>query len=138
MIPLSLGGSSTPEPLNPAAPAALLVTRDLMIESRVVGSGTPLGVRVLAVSDVRQGLQTADPGVKLILFDLSLGTDGLSELVGHWQLGRRVPVLAFGSHVATALLEAARSAGCHEVFPRSRLHGQLTEILREYAFDCEA
>lgn len=36
-----------------------------------------------------------------------------------------VPVTAYGAHVDTELLDAARAAGCTEVLPRSRFFGRL-------------
>jgi hypothetical protein len=43
----------------------------------------------------------------------------------------RPKVIAFGAHVQTGLLEAARAAGCDEVLPRSRFSAQLPELLKE-------
>src|SRR5258708_25685616 len=42
------------------------------------------------------------------------------------------PVIAFGSHVATSRLQAARDAGCTEVMPRSRFSADLPELLTQY------
>lgn len=46
---------------------------------------------------------------------------------------RRLPILAFGSHVNTEALVAARSAGADSVVPRSRFSSHLPELIRELA-----
>ena len=42
------------------------------------------------------------------------------------------PVIAFGSHVDTARLQAAQTAGCSEVMPRSRLAATLPQLLGKH------
>jgi len=135
MIPLSLGSESR-LPVDPQAPAILLVTRDLMIESRVSGAAAAAGLRFLATTDCQRALAVDAPRLRLVLVDLQPGLQGLPQLVEGLQTGRNVAVVAFGSHVATALLDEARAAGCHEVLPRSRLNAGLEEILRHYALEC--
>jgi CheY-like chemotaxis protein len=135
MIPLSLGGGS-PSPVDPNAAAVLLVTRDLMIESRVAGAAGAAGSRFLSASDPGRALAVDAPRLRLVLVDLQPGMTGLPALVDQFQTSRKIPVVAFGSHVATALLDEARQAGCHEVLPRSRLHAGLDELLRHYALEC--
>ncbi len=135
MIPLSLGGSSS-SPVDPNAAAVLLVTRDLMIESRVAGGAGAAGLRFLAAVDAARALAVDAPRLRLVLVDLQPGLIGLPALVDQFQTNRKIPVVAFGSHVATALLDEARQAGCHEVLPRSRLHAGLDELLRHYALEC--
>jgi hypothetical protein len=135
MIPLSLGSDSRP-PGDPQAPAILLVTRDLMIESRVSGAAAAAGLRFLSTTDCLKAAGVDAPRLRLVLVDLQPGLQGLAQLVDTLQAGRHVAVVAFGSHVATALLDEARAAGCHEVLPRSRLHAGLEEMLRHYALEC--
>jgi CheY-like chemotaxis protein len=135
MIPLSLGGSSS-TPVDPNAAAVLLVTRDLMIESRVSGAAGTAGLRFLSAVDPGRALSVDAPRLRLVLVDLQPGMTGLPALVEQFQTTRKIPVVAFGSHVATALLDEARQAGCHEVLPRSRLHAGLDELLRHYALEC--
>jgi hypothetical protein len=40
--------------------------------------------------------------------------------------------VAFGSHVQTERLQAARDAGCTNVLPRSRFSASLPELLQQY------
>lgn len=44
-----------------------------------------------------------------------------------------LPVVAFGSHVATAVLDAARDAGADAVLPRSAFTLQLPQLLTRLA-----
>jgi predicted metal-dependent hydrolase len=46
---------------------------------------------------------------------------------------RRIPILAFGSHVDSATLEAARSAGADKVVPRSQFSKHLPDLIETYA-----
>lgn len=46
---------------------------------------------------------------------------------------RRIPVIAYGSHVAAETLQAARSAGADLVVARSRLAAELPELITRYA-----
>jgi predicted metal-dependent hydrolase/CheY-like chemotaxis protein len=46
---------------------------------------------------------------------------------------RRVPILAYGSHVATETLAEARRLGANEVVPRSRFNSALPELIAAHA-----
>jgi predicted metal-dependent hydrolase len=46
---------------------------------------------------------------------------------------RRIPLLAFGSHVDTASLRDAREAGADAVLARSQFSASLPELIRKYA-----
>ncbi|MFM8289733.1 MAG: hypothetical protein ACKOGA_23840 [Planctomycetaceae bacterium] len=129
---LSLTPSPQPNarPLAPDAPALLLYTRDLMLESRVAGDAQAQGWRFVAEAHPVVPPSRVDPAAcRLVVFDLTLGTDSLASLVAYWQTERRVPVLAFGSHVATELLATAERLGCREVWTRGRLHAQFAQCL---------
>ena len=84
----------------------VVVTRDLMDGSRFRALG----------AEVRVARRPDDPeltAADLVVVDLA-GRFDLEALVG---LGP--PVLAYGSHVDTAALDAARAAGCVDAVPRS-------------------
>jgi hypothetical protein len=42
---------------------------------------------------------------------------------------RAIPIVAFGSHVDTATLKAARQAGCDHAWPRSRFTAELPQLI---------
>lgn len=46
---------------------------------------------------------------------------------------RRLPVICFGSHVDTAVFQAARSSGADAVLARSRFVAELPDLIQKYA-----
>jgi hypothetical protein len=92
---------------------------DLMDRSRVA-SAAPRTRFVSRPSD----LAAAAPGARLVVVDLS--RPGVLEAVP--EVARLAPVLGFGSHVDTAVLEAATRAGA-QALPRSRFFARLGELL---------
>ncbi|CAN5262998.1 hypothetical protein BH23ACT2_BH23ACT2_19440 [soil metagenome] len=92
---------------------------DLMDRSRLDRLGD---VEVVHVATPQALADTA--GVDdLVVVDLS--RPGVLDVVG----ALPGPVVGFASHVDTALLDAAREAGCQEVLPRSRFFSTLTARL---------
>jgi hypothetical protein len=67
---------------------------------------------------------------ELALFDLSMHWLDVNEAV-RVCMSAGVPLLAFGPHVDTGSLRAARQAGVDFVYPRSKLMGDVTGTLRE-------
>ncbi len=147
----------------PAAKAPLILAfiSDLIFATRVETTAERLGFRLVLIERQDQiapgneqppatrqiGEQTTGPGAALmeqltlwkptlILFDL-----GNAEIP--WRLWlpliksapatRRIPVVAFGSHVDTATMKLAASSGADAVLARSRFIANLAEILQKYA-----
>jgi hypothetical protein len=77
-------------------------------------------------------IETSRPSV--ILVDLSAAElVAPAALVDYQRIaGPDVWFIAFGSHVDTKSLDAARAAGCHVVLPRSRFAAELPQLLRRY------
>ena len=71
---------------------------------------------------------------RVVFVDLSAGDlAGPAALLALRQVaGPDTPFVAFGSHVDTAALSAAASAGCDPVLPRSRFSAELPELIRRY------
>jgi hypothetical protein len=69
---------------------------------------------------------------RVILVDLAAGDLVSPEtLIAYQQLaGSETPLVAFGSHVDTESLAAARTAGCVEVMPRSKFSAELPALIR--------
>ncbi len=115
-------------------PAGLLLTRDLMFTSKVVGTAQALGFVVKAVGGLeRAEALIAEAALRAVFVDLAAG-----DLVAPGSLARlmalapEVPFVAFGSHVDVDALEAARAAGCREVMPRSKFTMILPDLIRKY------
>ena len=118
--------------------AALLVSRDLFFISKVTGTASSLGIEMRVAPDAQAAAQLANAETFQCIF-IDLADEGLdvTEFFASYKARPSasdlpVPVIAFGSHVATTRLQAARDAGCTEVIPRSRFSASLPELLRQY------
>ena len=92
---------------------------DLMDRSRITAARPDVVfVRTIAALLERVGAG----GIDSVLVDLSRpgAIDAIDAVVA-----AGVAVTAYGSHVDTGLLGAARAAGCREVLPRSRFFARL-------------
>ena len=106
-----------------------------MFTSRVVGTGRDLGVPVVSVRSAKVLLDLAqrEPPSCVILDLANAGMD-IGEIIGSLgSLPRRPHVVAYGSHVDTAALQAARSAGCDVVLPRSKFVEELPTALARWS-----
>jgi len=73
--------------------------------------------------------------VRALFVDLDCGQDGIA-LISHLKSTvTGVPVIAFGSHVATELLDQARQAGADYVMPRSQFTEQLPSMIKQFGED---
>jgi DNA-binding NarL/FixJ family response regulator len=81
------------------------------------------------VSSLRD--KASDRACRLVLVDLALPDLDIANVVSAVSdISPRPKVIAFGAHVQTAQLDAAREAGCDDVMPRSKFSTALPEILR--------
>ena len=105
---------------------------ELMTRSRVAAAAERLGVEaeIVGSADALVARVKSVPP-KLVILDLEHPGISPVELVP--RLREVVPanarILAFGPHVHTALLAAARQAGCDRVLARGQFHADLDEIL---------
>ena len=110
----------------------LLLSDDLIFSSRIIGTARSLGLLLKSARSAEAllgvaRLQTprcvivdlANPGLQL--------TDLLQKLGELCQPPPRV--VAYGSHVDTETLRAAREAGCNPVWPRSKFVEELPSAL---------
>lgn len=96
---------------------------DLMDQSRI--TGTPgIDVRFVGSPSDLEGQSTAWPADVVVV---DLARPGVLEVLQDGAITGRV--IGFGSHVDTEVLDAARAAGCSEVFPRSRFFARVSEVL---------
>jgi CheY-like chemotaxis protein len=129
-----LGPHHVPVPEHPG-PTGILLSRDLIFTSKVTGTARELGYRVLVAGNLalaRAMIEERQPQV--VFVDLAAGELVAPEaLVALRELaGAGTPFVAFGSHVDTAALAAAKAAGCAEVMPRSRFSAELPALIRRY------
>jgi CheY-like chemotaxis protein len=130
-------------PLNPssitdnsdASPVGVLVSRDLIFTTKITGTARALGHRIAVAGNEALALKTiAEAKPRVIFVDLAAGGLGKPEALRAYQqaAGPETPIVAFGSHVDTEALDAARGAGCREVLPRSKFSAELPELIGTY------
>lgn len=105
----------------------LLLSTDLMFASRFRSAAG--GVETGMVLSAAQALTRAAEGdVRAVCVDLELSRLELASVVQELRQ-RGVLVVAYGPHVHTARLEAARTAGCDLVLSRGAFDRSLPELL---------
>jgi len=118
-----------------AGPTGILLSRDLIFTSKIIGSARVLGHRVLVAGTSSLALAMIQQWRPCVVFvDLAAG-DLVAPvtLVAYQELaGPATAFLAFGSHVDTEALAAARAAGCDPVMPRSKFAAELPELIGRY------
>jgi hypothetical protein len=117
------------------APEIVLLTCDLVTQSRVEGAATLCGVLLRSVSDA--GLFVARcvaSSARLAIIDLAAAPADLAAVVAELKSRQdsRPTVVAFGPHVHEARLAAAAQAGCDEVMSRGQFFAQLDSILARF------
>lgn len=122
-----------PTPPTTGPVHGVLVSTDLFFGAKVTGTAQALGLNVrqafsqAAFVDV---LQSSTP--RGVILDL-MSAVSPAEVVSLFPGPDRPLLIAFGPHVNTAALQAARDAGFDLVLPRSRFTETLPELLRQLA-----
>jgi DNA-binding NarL/FixJ family response regulator len=119
----------------PEGPSGLLLSRDLIFTSKVTGTASALGHRVVVAGNVALvSAMLAKWSPTVVFVDLAAG-----DLVSpaSIEVYRKIappgtPFVAFGSHVDTQALADAAKAGCDPVMPRSRFTNELPALIRRY------
>ena len=108
----------------------LYLCADLLWATRVKSAAADLGISARPVRSVEMlEARLADSDVRGLIVDLEAGAVGI-ELIGRMAEEGAIPVVAFGPHVATAALDAARQAGATRVLTRGAFANGLGEVLR--------
>lgn len=100
---------------------------DLMDRSKVAAALA--GEQLVFVTD-RAGLEPAVAAVATDLVVLDLARPGALDALPRLAAAG-VRTVGFGSHVDHELADAARAAGCGEVYTRSAFFSRLAEVLAE-------
>ena len=114
-------------------PTGLLLCRDLIFTTKVMGTAKALGYHVQVAGDVRSAqsaIETLCP--RVIFIDLTAGELVAPQALSHYLklAGPDVWFVAFGPHVDEAALAAAKAAGCQVVLPRSKFAGDLPRLMQ--------
>lgn len=127
-----LGTDTAEDRVSPAGSSGFVVafTADLLFAVRIQEAATAAGARAEIVEDAAALWEAFERWPALVLIDLS--NDGWERPV-RWAKAqphtRAIPIIAFGSHVATETLQRARAAGCDHAWPRLRFVAELPQFL---------
>jgi DNA-binding NarL/FixJ family response regulator len=100
----------------------LLLSDDLLFTSRITGTARDLGLSLKSArTPDRLAALAREQAPCCVLLDLSNPGLAIADAVHALKAASPgVYLVAYGSHVDTATLRAAREAGCDVVLPRSR------------------
>ena len=118
-----------------SGPSGLLLSRDMIFTSKIIGTARDLGHKVMVAGNSALAAAMIEQWrPKVVFVDLAAGELVSPPALLAYQIaaGPGTPFIAFGSHVDTAALETARAAGCDPVMPRSKFSAELPEIIRRY------
>jgi CheY-like chemotaxis protein len=120
---------------GPVTPIGLLLSDDMIFTSRITGTARDLGLCVKPARSIQAlNAQIHEQVPCCIIVDLGHPELSIGDFMkGLGQLCTAVPrVVAYGSHVDTAVLRAAREAGCYAVLPRSKFVEDLPRALPDW------
>jgi CheY-like chemotaxis protein len=115
--------------------SGLLLSDDLIFTSRITGTAKDLGLSLLPARSAEILLAMAKARTpSCLILDLSNPTLQISELIERVREAcLPMPrIVAYGSHVDTSTLRAARDAGCDLVLPRSKFVEDLPTALPDW------
>jgi CheY-like chemotaxis protein len=117
---------------QPSNLVGLLLSDDLIFTSRITGAARALGLQLKAARSAEMLLEMAARHTpRCVIVDLTNPGLVLTDLIRG--LGVPLPrVVAYGSHVDTESLRAARAAGCDPVLPRSKFVEELPTALPDW------
>jgi len=112
-------------------PVGLLLSDDMIFTSRITGTATALGTAIRpARTPALLAALAQEHSPHCVILDLSNPGLVIGETVQAIKTAApHAFVVAYGSHVDTAALRAAREAGCDVVLPRSRFVEDLPRLL---------
>ncbi len=111
-------------------PSGLLVSSDLFFISKVTGTGSALDypIRLVPKGSMLAEL-IANPEINSIFVDLEQKMLRLEQIVEAIANREAVSLIAFGAHVQTDVLKAARALGFDAVMPRSQFTNELPSLI---------
>ncbi len=103
---------------------------DIFFQAKLLETAKQVGVEVRACTTPDAlDAEIAKSAPRLVVVDLNARSEPLKALERLQASGRKIPLIAFLSHVQVDLAERARAAGCREVMPRSKFTQNLATIL---------
>ena len=120
---------------SPPSPVALILSDDMLFTSRIVATARNAGLPVITVRSPRDAeVRSKEGNLKCIFIDLTLAGIDISNLVPSIRDQNQRPplIVAYGPHVDTAALQAARAAGCDLVLTRGKFVEELQTSLPKW------
>jgi CheY-like chemotaxis protein len=114
---------------DPMNTTGLVLCDDMIFASRITGTARQLGLAVQAVrtaEELEARVSQAPPAC--VILDLGQAKLDIAGLVARLK-AVDLFIVAYGSHVDTPTLRAARDAGCDIVLPRSKFVEELPAAL---------
>lgn len=115
--------------------SGLLLSDDLIFSSRIQATARAQGLTLISCRSLPVLLEKVKvEKPTCIILDLQFPELRLQDFVDALQLSSnpRITIVAYGSHVATESLKAARQAGCHVVLPRSQFVEKLESDIKQW------
>lgn len=113
-------------------PTGYLLCDDLMWMSRVMGEAKELGCKIIPGRTVEQLIKAITVnGPMCVIIDLAqaqIGPDP-TPVINQLKAAGITKFVAYGSHIETAQLAAARTAGCNPTLARSKMAADLATLL---------
>ena len=106
-----------------------------MVLSHVQSAAARGGIAIRSAGSGAQAIEVCDTEpADLLIIDLAAPQLDINSLVREIQSKEFTPtrIIAFGPHVHEERLNAAREAGCDEVFSRGQFFAQIDMILARY------
>jgi CheY-like chemotaxis protein len=110
----------------------LALVDDLFFQAKILETAKHLGITVRTATTGDALLaEMAKEAPKLVIVDLNARGMPVQAIERVCAAASGVPLIAFLSHVQTALAQQARAAGCTQVMPRSQFTRDLATILAQ-------
>ena len=113
----------------------LLLSRDLIFTSKIKSTAAELGYSMMVADTetlAQSMIETHRPSVIFVDLNARMLVAPGALLAYQRIAGPNTWFVAFGSHVETGALSAAKAAGCHVVLTRSRFSAELPELIRRF------
>jgi hypothetical protein len=113
-----------------SAPFVVLCSTDLMLISSVGGAAEASGFRFVSVNSLQAAIDTASTAGSIVCLDLAASFSDPHEFVMTASPDLLARTIAFGPHVHTGKLDAARAAGIGRVMSRGQFVSGLATHFR--------
>jgi hypothetical protein len=116
---------------EPRTPLVAALEPDLFFSVRIADVVRRAGGAPLIIEDGARLWEAIERWPELVLVDLAApGWEEPVKLAKSLPHTKAIPIVAFGSHVETEALQAARRAGCDHAWARSRMMEELPELVQ--------